>query len=53
LLDHPAVGLNPWVYNDPRPNVRLAASIYGYLGVDESTYSNVGLGAFAEVRLSF
>jgi hypothetical protein len=53
MLDHAAVGLNPWLYYDPRPNVRVAGSIYGYLGVDESTYSNVGLGAFAEVRLSF
>ncbi|MFN8095787.1 MAG: hypothetical protein U0599_26805, partial [Vicinamibacteria bacterium] len=53
MLDHAAIGLNPWLYFDPSPQVRIAASIYGYLGVEESTYSNVGLGAFAEVRWSF
>jgi len=53
MLDHPAVGLNPWLYFDPRPSVRFAASLYGYLGRAGSTYSNVGLGAFAELRWTF
>lgn len=53
MLDHPALGLNPWLYHEPHPNVRLAGSLYGYIGTDESTYSNVGLGAFGEVRIAF
>ena len=53
MLDHAAIGLNPWLCVDPRPNLRLAASLYGFLGKAESTYSNVGLGAFLELKYTF
>ena len=53
MLDHAAVGVNPWLYVDPRPKLRLAASLYGFLGRAESTYSNVGLGAFLELKYTF
>ena len=52
-FDHAYVGFNPWLYFDPRPDLRLAVSVYGYRGTAESCYSNVGLGAFAELKFTF
>jgi hypothetical protein len=53
MIDHPAYGLNPWFYYDPKASMRLAASLYYYLGTSGSSYSNVGLGAFGEFKYSF
>jgi hypothetical protein len=52
-FNHPYVGLNPWVYFDPRPNLHLGCSLYSYHGGTESSYSNVGIGAFAEAKYTF
>mgnify|MGYP003587253058 CR=1 FL=1 len=52
-LDHAALGLNPWLHFDPLPRFRLSASIYHYAATDGSPYSNVGLGAFAQLKYAF
>ena len=53
MLDHPSIGINPWLYYDPRRNVRIAGSLYTYVGAARSAFNNVSIGAFTELRYSF
>jgi hypothetical protein len=53
VLNHPAILLNPWLNFDPRPNVRCSVSVYKFLGTEGSSYEDVGVGAYGQLKLSF
>jgi len=53
VLNHAAVFVNPWLNFDLRSNLRFSVSVYKFFGTTGSSYEDVGIGTYGELRASF
>jgi len=53
VLNHAAVFVNPWFHFDLHPQVRLSASVYKFFGTEGSSYEDIGIGAYTQLKLMF